>query len=183
MSETKNRPRHFRPRASRPYMPDYGVLDAQSGTGLLPWSWATERISQARTYWIATTRPGGSPHMTPVWGVWLNEAFYFSSGQRSRKARNLEANPRCVVCPERTDEVVILEGVSEKVINSNVLKQFADVYSTKYQWKMHPTQDGVRDDYGNEGLVFAVRGRIVFGFGEDLTSSATRWRFDDERVS
>jgi hypothetical protein len=27
------------PVASRPYMPDYGVLGLGEGTGLLPWSW------------------------------------------------------------------------------------------------------------------------------------------------
>jgi hypothetical protein len=33
----------------------------------------------------------------PVWGVWMEEAFYFSCGQASRKARNLALNPACVV--------------------------------------------------------------------------------------
>src|SRR5436190_18605508 len=28
------------PPASRPYIPDYGVLDAQSDRSLLPWDWA-----------------------------------------------------------------------------------------------------------------------------------------------
>jgi hypothetical protein len=97
---------HAAPKASRPFMPDYGVLDAQSGQGLLLWSWATKRLASARNYWIATARPDGYPHMTPVWGVWLDETFYFSTGRRSRKARNLAADPRCVVCPERADEPV-----------------------------------------------------------------------------
>ena len=36
---------------------------------LLPWSWALDRLSQARNYWIATTRADGRPHSRPVWGV------------------------------------------------------------------------------------------------------------------
>ena len=59
------------PRASRPDMPGYGILAAEAGRGLLPWSWAAERLAKARTYWLATTRPDGRPHAMPVWGVWL----------------------------------------------------------------------------------------------------------------
>jgi hypothetical protein len=38
------------PRASRPYMPDYGVQPADEGTGLLPWSWAEERLIGSHDY-------------------------------------------------------------------------------------------------------------------------------------
>src|SRR5712691_7751987 len=58
----------------------------------LPWKWATERLTRARNYWIATTRPNGQPHSRPVWGVWLDDTFYFSTG--SLAAQNLAANPR-----------------------------------------------------------------------------------------
>ena len=33
------------PRISRPYMPGYGILAADQGSGLLPWSWAADRLS------------------------------------------------------------------------------------------------------------------------------------------
>jgi nitroimidazol reductase NimA-like FMN-containing flavoprotein (pyridoxamine 5'-phosphate oxidase superfamily) len=33
----------------------------------------------------------------PVWGVWLDGRLWFSSGRRSRKARNLEADPRVAI--------------------------------------------------------------------------------------
>lgn len=168
------------PSVGRPYMPDYGVLDAQSGQGLLPWSWATERLTQSQIYWIATTYPDGRPHVMPVWGIWLDEAFYFSSGPRSRKTRNLAMDPRCTVSSELNHEVVILEGVAKQVNNPLLLKRFAGVYSTKYQYPMEPTQDGVRDDHGNSGPVFAVHPRLAFGFGEDLTGIATRWSFEDK---
>jgi PPOX class probable F420-dependent enzyme len=179
MPEKKDAQGHAAPKADRPTMPDYGVLDAQSGQGLLPWSWAAERLASARNYWIATMRPDGHPHMTPVWGVWLDETFYFSTGRRSRKARNLAANPSCVVCPERADEPVILEGTAERVTDPELLSRVAAAISAKYQWNMVPTQDGVRDEYGNQGPVFAVHPRTAFGFSEDLTGSATRWSFDD----
>jgi hypothetical protein len=38
------------PQVSRPYMPGYGILGPDEGSGLLPWSWAAERLSHARNY-------------------------------------------------------------------------------------------------------------------------------------
>src|SRR2546427_400362 len=113
------------PAATRPSIPpQYGLLGPAEGQGLLPWSWATERLARSRGYWLTTTRPDGRPHVTVVWGVWLPHAFYFGTIADSRKARNLVTNPNCVVCPEQTDEAVILEGVAEQVIDPTQRQQF-----------------------------------------------------------
>jgi hypothetical protein len=58
-----------KPRASRPYMPGYGILGPTKGSGLLPWSWAEERLTASRNYWVASSWPDGRPHSMPVWGV------------------------------------------------------------------------------------------------------------------
>jgi hypothetical protein len=54
------------PRASRPYMPGYGVQGPEGGSGLLPWAWAEERLGRARNYWVTTLWPDGRPHSMPV---------------------------------------------------------------------------------------------------------------------
>ena len=83
---------------SRPDLPeDYGVSDQTSGAGMLPWSRVTERLESARNYWVVTTRSDGKPHSVPVWGIWLDETFYFGTDRRSRKGRNLATNPGLVV--------------------------------------------------------------------------------------
>ncbi len=166
-------PKRSMPEPSRPYMPGYGILDVNSGTGLLPWSWAAERLSKSRNYWVATARPDGQPHSMAVWGVWLDETFYFSTGTRSRKARNLAADPRCVICPERANEAVVLEGVAQEVTDPSVLRQFKEVYDTKYQWDIDTS----------EGGIYGVRPQVAFAFienADDFPSSATRWRFQDD---
>jgi len=160
-------------------MPGYGVLDAQNGEGLLPWSWAVERLEKARNYWIATRWPDGQPHLMPVWGVWFKDAFYFSTGRHSRKARNLTNDPRCAVSTEHADEPVILEGAAHEVKDAVLLEEVTQVYSSKYGFVMEPTQDGVTDSEGNVGPLFVVYPRVVFGFGGDLVGSATRWVFKD----
>src|ERR1700675_123558 len=95
------------PRSSRPHMPGYGLPEANKG--LLPWSWAEQRLKKSHNYWITTTKPDGAPHTMVVWGLWLDGAFIFSTGRQSRKARNLAENKKCVVCTEHAHEAVIVE--------------------------------------------------------------------------
>jgi hypothetical protein len=57
------------PVSDRPAMPGYGVLPADQGSGLLPWSEAERRLIVARDYWCAIIGRGGRPHVMPVWGV------------------------------------------------------------------------------------------------------------------
>jgi nitroimidazol reductase NimA-like FMN-containing flavoprotein (pyridoxamine 5'-phosphate oxidase superfamily) len=161
------------PEASRPNMPGYGLLAADEGGGLFPWSWATERLSQARTYWVASTRPDGRPHAAPVWGVWLEDRFYFSTGLQSRKARNLRANLHCVVAVQLGDESVIVEGLAALVSEPSFLRSFVEAYGPKYQWDMA----------GFAEPIYVVRPQVVFGFSAaagEFTGSATRWVFDPE---
>ncbi len=156
-------------------MPGYGIVDANSGR-LLPWDWAVERLTRSRNYWVSTTWPDGRPHCVPVWGVWLDDAFYFSSGERSRKARNLAANPRIVICPENGDEAISLEGVAETVSDDATIARFVEAYNPKYDW--HATVAEMK----KMGLVFAVRPRKVLAFNDapgEFQTTATRWEFDD----
>ena len=81
-------------------MPGYGVEGPEEGSGLLPWSWAEAQLTTSRNFWLATRWPDGRPHAMPVWAVWHARALWFSSSRGSRKARNLAADPRCVLTTE-----------------------------------------------------------------------------------
>ena len=95
----------------RPQMPaGYGVGDPQYGFEPVQWTWVVERMADARSYWVATTRADGGPHVSPVWGVWRDGAFHFFTDPASLKARNIRRDPRAVVHLESGDEVVIMEG-------------------------------------------------------------------------
>ena len=149
-------------------MPGYGILPADKGEGLLPWSFAKKRLRAAHTYWIATTRRS-MPHVMPVWGVWMEEMFWFSTGKRSRKARNLLANPRCVVCCEKARGQVVLEGNARLNADGKLWKQFARVYKEKYDFDISSMA---------AEPVYVVRPAVVFGLSEkDFVGSATRWTF------
>lgn len=84
------------PTARRPALPkDYGIPKTKSG--LLAWADVVSRLTAARHYWICTVSPDGRPHATPVDGLWLDDALYFSGSPRTRRSRNLLANPDACV--------------------------------------------------------------------------------------
>lgn len=158
------------PIAQRPYFGNtYGI--SPSAEGLLPWSWAGHKLAAARNYWIGSTRPDGRPHVAPVWGVWMDEALYFSSDPASRKARNLALNPNIVVHLESGDEVVILEGIVKILDDQQIYKQVARTYNAKYQ-------DQIMNEESSDGLVYALHPNNAYGWLEqDFVRSATQWKF------
>ena len=150
---------------SRPYAPGYGIPSGPRG--MLPWSFVEERMTAARDYWLATVLPTGGPHLTPVWGLWVEGAFYFGSGQRTRKARNLAGNPNVAVHPQ-SDDVVIIEGVVETVTDPSLAARVYTASTAKYGF-------GSRDIEGS----YAVRPRVVFAWtASGFPNTATRWVFD-----
>ena len=155
-------------------MPGYGISAVDAG-GVLPWSWAVERLERAHNYWVATAGATGTPQLTAVWGVWLDGTFVFSCATNSRKARNLAENPRCVVSSERADEAVIVEGVAREVKDQSLLERFKAAYDPKYDWKIEIDRGGI----------YQVQPRVAFAFIEDpgqFQSTATRWTFSDSMV-
>jgi len=155
------------PKPSRIQMPGYGL--PENNQGLLPWKWADQRLAESHNYWITTVRPDGRPHTMVVWGLWLGNVFYFSTGRKARKTENLKSNPNCVVCNERAQEAAIVEGTAREVRDSALRKRFFRLYKRKYDFDMGP--------YEKEPI-WAVRPVKVFGLDEKLTlNRATRWVF------
>lgn len=154
-------------------MPGYGV--PKSRKGLLPWRWADDRMKKSHNYWITTVKPDGSPHTMVVWGLWLDRRFLFSTGRHSRKARNLAENRGCVVCTEKANEAVILEGVGEEVVDVAVRRKFLRLAERKYAFDMGPFEE---DILSLKEPIFAVRPKVAFGLDErNFANAATRWRF------
>jgi hypothetical protein len=155
------------PKAGRPQMPGYGINEDRKN--LLPWKWAKDRLTKAENYFLVTVRPDGRPHVMPIWGLWLSDRFYFSTGKKSVKARNLAANPNCVLCPGDADEALIVEGTVEKVSDKKTLSAFAKQYMKKYKW-----------DVSNMGEpIFVIQPRVAFGqIEKTFTKTATRWTFE-----
>jgi hypothetical protein len=166
--------------SDRPFMPGYGVLPADEGSGLLSWAEADRRLTVSQHYWCATVCPDGRPHVMPVWAVWLGARLWFSSGLRSRKARNLAADPRCTMTTDDCRDPVVLEGEAERVTDAQRIAAFVAAVNAKYG-------AGLTAEFQDPAVngTFAVRPTRAFAFsGADFVGSPTRWTFPpDEPVS
>ena len=161
------------PAADRPVMPGYGILPAEGGSGLIAWSEAERRLTVSHDYWVATVRRDGSPHVMPVWGVWLEGRLWFSSGLRSRKARNLAADARCTLTTDDARNPVVVDGTAERVTDTGRITAFVAAVNEKYQ-------AGVTVEFQDPAVngTYAVGPVTVIALTDgDFLGSPTRWRF------
>jgi len=159
------------PTASRPHMPGYGIVGASEGRGLLPWSWAVERLMGSHDYWLATVTQDGRPHVMPVWGIWDDGRAWFSSGGSSRKTRNLAAHPRAVITTDNPLQPVVVEGDVERTFDPGSISRFTDLVNAKYR-----TDYSV--DFFGSNACFRLTPVWAFGLDEnDFTGTPTRWTF------
>jgi nitroimidazol reductase NimA-like FMN-containing flavoprotein (pyridoxamine 5'-phosphate oxidase superfamily) len=154
-------------------MPGYGTLPATERSGLLPWSWAEERLARSHDFWLATVTSQGAPHLMPVWAVWLSGRLWFSCANGSRKARNLSADARCTISTDNPLEPVVVQGRAERVTRDDELRAMLAAENAKY-----------RTGYGLEMVdpalnsVFALRPEWVFALdSNDFAGSPTRFTF------
>ena len=76
--------------------PTTTVDERYSAPGATPVSWhdTCSLLASAELFWLSTVRPNGQPHVTPLVGVWVDEALHFTTGDKEQKAMNLRANSR-----------------------------------------------------------------------------------------
>jgi general stress protein 26 len=144
------------------------------------WPEGRRRLDQAEVYWLATVRPDGRPHVTPLIAVWLDGALYFHTGPNERKARNLARNAHCVIttgCNTLAEGLdLVVEGEAVPVTDQAMIQRVADAIVAKYGWPV-TARDGALYGEGGRALVYAVAPATVFGFGKGESFSQTRWRF------
>ncbi|OLB66857.1 MAG: pyridoxamine 5'-phosphate oxidase [Actinobacteria bacterium 13_2_20CM_2_72_6] len=157
-------------------------LDARySGPGATAQSWARAdgQLRAAELFWISTVRPDGRPHVTPLVAVWLDGSMFFSTGPTERKAKNLAANPNCILTTGQNSWNegfdIVVEGAAERVTDDDRLRRVAAAFLEKYgdPWRFD-VRDGAFQHEPGEAWVFEVAPSAVFGFGKGEFSQ-TRW--------
>jgi hypothetical protein len=164
------------PRVDRPAFPDgYGLPTGVEGT--LAWADVEARLVAATSYWVASVRPDGRPHVVPRWGVWLDGRFWYDGAPTTVHARNLAANPACALHLESGTEAVIVEGESHPTradpdgLGARIAAAFAKYHDSGYS----PAADAWSGEDGGGLRVLVPRLALAwFAFPND----ATRFRFD-----
>jgi PPOX class probable F420-dependent enzyme len=157
-----------------------GTLDKRFSTAEQPIDWerVDDALAGAELYWLATVRKDGRPHVTPVVGVWLDDAFVFCTGSTEQKFRNLEHDPAVAVTTGtntwKDGLDVVIEGVAQRVTGRDALKTLADAFREKYgdDWDFE-NDDEVFNPNQQAAHVFRVAPSKVIAFAKSPHGQTT----------
>jgi hypothetical protein len=135
-------------------------------TGALAWETVRGELELAERYWIATVRPDGRPHVVPVDGIWMDDAWYYGGSEETVHHRSVVANPEMVMHLEDGMKAVIVEGEVRRTNPSGTLAQrIAQASREKYGYAPDP------GDYEKGGVLTLFPRRVIAwtAFPKDAT--------------
>ena len=153
------------------------------GADPIPWSRALEQLEAGvrGSYWLATTRPDGRPHVAAVGALWVDGRIYFTTGARTRKGRNLARNAKCVVSISLEGLDLVIEGEAVKVTDEPTLRDIAKRYVDQ-GWPARVSDGALTAEYSAPSAgpppwdLYVVTPRTAFGVATAKPNGATRWR-------
>jgi hypothetical protein len=77
------------------------------------------------TCWLTTINPNGSPHVTGIGALWVDGAFWFETGERTRKGKNLARDPRCALSVATHDFDLVVEGTACQITDPPIVTAMA----------------------------------------------------------
>ncbi|WP_062211175.1 pyridoxamine 5'-phosphate oxidase family protein [Streptomyces sp. NBRC 109706] len=92
-----------------------------------------DRLAGDRNVWLCTTRPDGSPHVTPVWFVLIGGSWWIGVDAASVKARNLAHAPTVSLALEDGARPVVAEGEA-RLHRAPFATEVVDAFAAKYAW-------------------------------------------------
>jgi general stress protein 26 len=152
----------------------------------IPWSRAEQQLEAADTlngtYFLATVRPDGRPHIAGVGALWVDGNVYFVSGAGTRKSRNLAERADCVISVSLRDLDLTVEGTARKVTDEATLQRLAERFAAQ-GWPATVADGAITAPYSAPSAgpppwhVYRFTFHTVFGVATAEPFGATRWRF------
>lgn len=155
------------------------------GSAPIPWSRALDQledVSAQKTYWLATTRPDGRPHVAGVGALWIDGTFYFTSGAGTRKGQNLAGNPNCVISVTPPTLDLVVEGTASQVTDEATLQRLAERYAAQ-GWPASASDGAITAAYSAPSAgpapwnLYVLTPITAFGVATAEPYGAMRWRF------
>lgn len=163
---------------------------------LVDWSAVTARLDQGltqaprtggpdrHTCWLATIDSDGSPHVTGVGAIWVDGAFWFETGERTRKARNLARDSRCTLSVATREFDLVVEGDAAPITNPPVVAALAERWAAEgWPCRVDETGRALTADYSAPSagrppwFVYRITPRSATALSILEPGGATQWRF------
>jgi hypothetical protein len=164
------------------------------GAPMVPWSRVRERLDEGftqgpgtggpdrHTAWLATVDPDGAPHVVAVGVMWVDGAFYFTTGANTRKGKNLARNPSCAITIATDPFDLAAEGTAEKVTDHAKLQRIAGVYAAG-GWAPTVRDGAFYAEFSAPSAgpppwhLYELTPATLYALGTAEPFGATRWRF------
>ena len=161
---------------------DWARIQARLDAGIAqaPGSGGPDR----HTCWLTTLNPDGSPHVTGVGALWVDGAFWFETGERTRKGRNLARDPRCALSVATHDFDLVVEGTAGQVTDPPVVAAMAARWAAEgWPARVDDTGRAITADFSAPSagpppwFVYRLSVHTATALETVAPGGATRWRF------
>jgi hypothetical protein len=161
---------------------DWAQIEVQLAEGItqVPDSGGPNR----HTCWLATINADGSPHMTGIGASWIDGSFWFQTGERTRKSRNLARDPRCALSVAVHDFDLVLEGTASKITDPETVAAMAALWASEgWPARVDDTGHALTADYSAPSagpppwFVYCLTARKATAVATIAPGGATLWRF------
>jgi Pyridoxamine 5'-phosphate oxidase len=152
----------------------------------IPWTRARDALAASRgpevPFFLATVRPDATPHVAGIGALWVDDTLWFVSGPRTRKSRNLAANPACAIAVRLPGLDVVLEGHAERVTDTETLERLVATYR-EVGWPAEVEGDAFTAPYSAPSAgpppwhLYRFTFHTAFGLASEEPHGATRWKF------
>jgi hypothetical protein len=133
---------------------------------------------------LATINSDGAPHVTGVGAIWVDDGFWFVTGERTRKGRNLARDPRCTLSVATREFDLVVEGASHQVTDPPIVAAMAEHWAAGgWPCRVDETGRALTADYSAPSagpppwFVYRITARAATALSTVEPGGATRWRF------
>jgi hypothetical protein len=136
------------------------------------------------TTWLTTINEDGSPHVTGVGAFWVDGTFWFVSGERARKGRNVARDPRCAIAVSTNESDLVFEGDAHQVTDPAIVADMAERWASGgWPCKVDDTGRALTAPYSAPSagpppwFVYRITPRSATAVSTIDPGGATRWKF------
>jgi Pyridoxamine 5'-phosphate oxidase len=136
------------------------------------------------TCWLATSNPDGRPHLAGIGALWVDDAFWFETGEHSRKGKNLARDPRCSLSVATQEFDLIVDGEAELVRDAATVAAMAEHWAAAgWPARVDDTGTAITAEYSAPSAgpppwsVYRLVPKRATALLTVEPGGATRWRF------
>ena len=138
------------------------------------------------TIWLTTINTDGSPHVTSLGALWVDGTFWFVTGERTRKGRNLARDPRCAIAVATRESDLVVEGDAQQVTEPPTVAAMAERWAAGgWPCRVDETGRAITAPYSAPSagpppwFVYRITPQSATAVSAVEPGGATRWRFQN----